>query len=99
MRTTLRLDDELYRRAKAAAAEQGMSLTRLVEEAIRERLDRSAPSPPRKRLRLPVSSATGGLAPGFADLQEAVAVADLGADLRRARRPGNLRRRKPGART
>jgi len=82
MQTTLRLDDDLYRRAKAQAAEQGISLTRLVEEAIRERLDRPAPSRRRRRLRLPVSSATGGLAPGFANLEEAIAAADLTADLR-----------------
>jgi len=85
MQTTLRIDDELYRRAKAEAAEQGMSMTKLVEEAIREHLDRPAPSPRRRRLRLPVSSATGGLAPGFSNLQEAIAAADLAADLRQTR--------------
>jgi hypothetical protein len=83
MQTTLRLDDDLYRRAKAAAAEQGMSLNRLVEDAIRELLDRPAPSPRRKHLRLPVSNAAGGLAPGFSDLKEVVAAVDLSADLRR----------------
>jgi predicted transcriptional regulator len=85
MQTTLRLDDELYRRAKTKAAEQGMSLTKLVEEAIRERLDRPAPSKRRRRLRLPVSTATGGLVPGFSDLEEAIAAADLAADLRQTR--------------
>jgi hypothetical protein len=85
MHTTLRIDDELYRRAKAKAAEQRMSLTKLVEEAIRECLDRPAPSPRRRRLRLPVSSATGGLAPGFLSLQESVAAADLAADVRQTR--------------
>lgn len=85
MQTTLRLDDELYRRAKTEAVKQGMSLTKLVEEAIRERLDRPAPSPRRRRLRLPVSTAAGGLAPGFSNLQEAVAAADLAADLRQTR--------------
>ncbi len=82
MQTTLRLDDELYRRAKAAAAEQGMSLTRLVEEAIRERLNRATLAPRRRRLRLPVATSTGGLAPEFSTLQEAIEAADLAADLR-----------------
>jgi hypothetical protein len=85
MQTTLRLDDELYRRAKTAAAEQGLSLTKLVEEAIRDRLNRAAPSSRRRRLRLPVSTATGGLAPGFSNLQEAIEAADLTDDLRQTR--------------
>lgn len=85
MQTTLRLDDELYRRAKAAAAEQGMSLTRLVEEAIRERLNGAAPAPRRRRLHLPVATATGGLVPEFSSLQEAIEAADLAADLRQMR--------------
>jgi hypothetical protein len=85
MQTTLRLDDDLYRRAKTAAAEQGVSLTKLVEDAVRERLDRAAPSSRRRRLRLPVSTATGGPAPGFSNLQEAAEAADLAADLRQTR--------------
>jgi hypothetical protein len=85
MQTTLRLDDELYRRAKAAAADEGLSLTKLVEEAIRERLTRVAPVVRRPHLRLPVSTATGGLAPEFSSLGEALEAADLAADLRQMR--------------
>lgn len=85
MQTTLRLDDELFRRAKAQAAVAGVSLTKLVEEAIREHLEKPSPAPRRRRLRLPVSSVTGGLAPGFSTLEEAVAAADLAADQARAR--------------
>ncbi|HBL28359.1 MAG TPA: hypothetical protein DD490_16115 [Acidobacteria bacterium] len=86
MQTTLRLDDDLGRRAKTQAAAQGISLTRLVEEAIREHLDRPAPARRRRPLHLPVSSAAGGLAPGFASLEEAVAAADLATDQALARR-------------
>ncbi len=85
MQTTLRLDDELFRKAKAQAAAQGISLTRLVEEAIQEHLDKPSSPPRRRRLRLPVSSSAGGFAPGFSTLKEAVAAADLGDDRRRAR--------------
>jgi hypothetical protein len=85
MQTTLRIDDELYRRAKTEAVKQGMSLTKLIEEAVRNLLDHPAPSPRRRRLRLPVSSASGGLVEGFASLEEAVAAADLAADLRQTR--------------
>ncbi len=46
MQTTLRIDDEIYRRAKAKAAELGLSLTRFLEESVEERLSRlDQPSP------------------------------------------------------
>jgi hypothetical protein len=38
MRTTVRLDDDLLREAKVRAAEQGISLTQLIDESLRERL-------------------------------------------------------------
>lgn len=40
MQTTLRLNDQLYRAAKAEAARQGIPLTRLIEQAVAERLRR-----------------------------------------------------------
>jgi hypothetical protein len=85
MQTTLRLDDELFRQAKAQAAARGVSLTKLVEEAIREHLSRPVANPLRRRVRLPVSKATGGLVPGFASLEEALSAADLADDRLRAR--------------
>ncbi len=85
MQTTLRLDDEIFRQAKSQAAARGISLTKLVEEAIREHLAKPASRPGRKRVRLPVSTASGGLAPGFSSLEEAVAAADLDDDRRQAR--------------
>ena len=39
MRTTVRLDDELLRRAKIHAAEQGTTLTALIEAGLRHVLD------------------------------------------------------------
>ena len=38
MRTTIRLDDDLMREAKVRAAEQGITLTQLIDESLRERL-------------------------------------------------------------
>jgi uncharacterized protein DUF6364 len=84
MQTTLRLDDELYRQAKAQAAAQGISVTKLVEEAIQEHLGRTQAAPRRRRIHLPVSTSIGGLLPEFATLEEAVAAADLTDDQRRA---------------
>ena len=81
MQTTLRLDDDLYRQAKARAAELGVSLTRFLEDSLRARLERAPALRSRgSGLRLPVSTARGGLAPGFSTLDEAVAAADLDRD-------------------
>jgi len=63
----------------------GMSLTKFLEEAVRERLYTPEPTPRRRRLRLPVSSAAGGLARGFSTLEDAVAAADLADDCLRMR--------------
>lgn len=40
MKTTIELNDELFREAKATAAREGLSLRRLFEEAVSERLTR-----------------------------------------------------------
>jgi hypothetical protein len=84
MQTTLRLDDDLYRQAKTRAAALGISLTRFLEEAVRQQLAAAAAPVRRRRIRLPVSSAASGLAEGCSTLEQAVAAADLAADLRRA---------------
>jgi hypothetical protein len=85
MQTTLRLDNELYRRAKARAAELGVSLTRFLEDAIRGRLHNPPRQPRRQQVRLPVSRATGGMVAGFGSLDEAIAAADLETDRRAIR--------------
>ena len=41
MKTTLEIPDELFRRAKLAAAEQGIPLRKLVSEALTEQLART----------------------------------------------------------
>ena len=77
MRKTLRLDGELYRQAEAHAEAQGISVTELVEEAIREQLRRQPTTQSLRRIRLPESTASGGLRPEFTTLEEAVAAAGL----------------------
>lgn len=39
MQTTLRIDDAVYREAKAEAAREGITLTRFIEEALRLRIE------------------------------------------------------------
>ena len=38
VQTTLRIDDAIYREAKAGAARLGLTLTRFIEEALRQRV-------------------------------------------------------------
>jgi hypothetical protein len=63
MKTTLDLNDALLTKAKALAAEQHTSLTRLIEEGLQLRL--RAQRAPSRPVRLPVYRGKGGLAPGL----------------------------------
>lgn len=63
MKTTLDLNDTLLAEAKAVAAQQRTTLTRLVEEGLQLRLRKQRL--PAKPIRLPVYRGTGGLAPGL----------------------------------
>jgi len=38
MQTTLRINHEIYREAKAVAARSGVTLTRFIEEALKDRI-------------------------------------------------------------
>jgi hypothetical protein len=62
MRTTVRLDGHLLERAKARAAEEGRTLTSLIEEGLTIIL--SSPKGVRRWVALPVSKAEGGILPG-----------------------------------
>ena len=61
MRTTLDIDDHLYRAAKVKAAKEGKTLTRVVEEALREYV---APNGPSKPFKLRWVTERGQLLPG-----------------------------------
>lgn len=63
MRTTIRLRDDLLTRAKRKAAEEGRTLTSLVEEGLT--LVLSLPKEPhQRRVELIVSKVSGGLQAG-----------------------------------
>jgi hypothetical protein len=64
MKTTLDLSDSLVAEAKALAARQHTTLTRVVEEGLRLRLQASKTSPKAARGRLPVFQGRGGLVSG-----------------------------------
>jgi hypothetical protein len=63
MRTTVRLRDDLLRRARKRAAEEHRTLTSLLEEGVSLVLARPRTGP-RERVVLPVSRARGGVLPG-----------------------------------
>jgi hypothetical protein len=63
MRTTLQLNKDLVERANKRAADEGRTLTSLVEEALTIIL--SSPTGERGEwIELPVSKASGGVKPG-----------------------------------
>jgi hypothetical protein len=74
MRTTVRINDNLLERAKKQAADEGRTLTSLIEDGLalilaKPKADR------RERVELPVSKASGGVLPGVdlnrtSDLEE-----------------------------
>ncbi len=80
MQTTLRLNDDLYRSAKARAAEEGVTLTRFIEGALAARLLQ-----PLGRLVPPLPAYDSGvILPAGFDLLAAMAEADATMDAQRA---------------
>lgn len=80
MRTTLDIDDTLLAEAKALAARERTTLTRLIEQGLAIRL-RSRPSPkPPRPTRLPVYPGRGGLQAGVADATTHRALLDAADD-------------------
>lgn len=80
MKTTLNLNDQLLADAKALAAQQRTSLTRLIEEGLQLRLRATGEAPKRGRLRLPVFKGRGGLVPGVNPLSNKALLEALGDD-------------------
>ena len=74
MRTTVRIDDDLYRRAKADAARRGQTVGELMEDALRAALRRT-PVAVAGLPELPVYGGSGTL-PGV-DLDDRRALGDL----------------------
>jgi len=75
MRTTVRMDDVLFRKLKAHAALTGRSMTAVIEDALRSYLNSSSPRPKRKRVTLTTVGGKG-LQPGV-DLDNSASLLDL----------------------
>jgi Ribbon-helix-helix protein, copG family len=83
-RTTVRLPEDLVRRAKRKAAAEGRSLTAMIEEGLRRIVNEDPQAKSALRTLPRVSVATGGLMPGV-DLNDSAALQDVD-DLEYARR-------------
>ncbi len=76
MRTTIRIDDDLFAEIKTEAARTGRTLTQVVEDALREFLARKRSAGGRRRaVELPTFRGRG-LQPGV-DLDSTAALLDL----------------------
>ncbi len=75
MRTTIHLPDDLHRRAKRVAANEGRTLTELIEEGLRTVLSRRV-GPSETRIRPRVSAQSGRVMPGI-DLTKTSELLDL----------------------
>jgi hypothetical protein len=80
MKTTLDLNDTLLTTAKALAAQQRTSLTRLIEEGLQLRLRAQAAVEPHSKARLPVFKGRGGLRSGVNPLSNKALLSALGDD-------------------
>jgi hypothetical protein len=75
-RTTVRLPEDLVRRAKRKAAADGVSLTALIEDGLRRVLNERGSGRSVRRVLPPVSTAKGGTMAGI-DLKDSAALQEM----------------------
>ena len=75
-RTTVRLPSELLKRAKRKAAEEGRTLTALIEDGLRLVVSNEGPKAKRPRGPVPVSQAKGDTWPGI-DISDSAALQEM----------------------
>jgi predicted transcriptional regulator len=75
MRTTIRLDDELFAEAKALAARTGRTFTQVIHDALRQSLAQGAHGHPADPVRLPTFQGRG-IRSGV-DLDDAAGLLDV----------------------
>jgi Family of unknown function (DUF6364) len=80
MKTTLDLNDALLASAKALAAQERTSLTRLIEEGLQLRLRSRGPAVRSPRPKLPVLKGRGGLVAGVDPRSNRAMLEALGDD-------------------
>lgn len=75
MRTTIRLNDDLFRQVRESAVETNRTLTAVIEDALRLSLQSKSTVLRRGKTRIPTSG-SGGLLPGV-DLDDFSAIIDI----------------------
>ena len=65
MKTTVRMDDHLYRRVKARAAEEGRTVAAVLEDAVRIGMDTTEPSNEEAERYFPTPLDIGSFRPGI----------------------------------
>lgn len=80
MKTTLDISDQLLAEAKALAAQERTTLTRVIEDGLQLRLRAKAASARKGRVRLPVFKGRGGLVAGVDPLSNKALLEALGDD-------------------
>ena len=75
MRTTIRFNEQLLVQAKKLAADRGITLTALLEDSLREFLNRRGPAPRRGEVRL-TTAGRGGVRQNV-DLDDSAALLEL----------------------
>ena len=75
-RTTVRLPDDLIKRAKRKAAAEGRTLTSLIEDGLRLVVAENRKAAKGKRVLPPISKASGGPMPGI-DLTDLSALQEI----------------------
>jgi hypothetical protein len=80
MKTTLDINDSLLATAKAQAARQRTTLTRLIEEGLQLRLRSSRVTPKASKRKIPVHKGRGGLVAGLNPLSNKALLDAAGDD-------------------
>lgn len=80
VKTTLDINDQLFIDAKALAARQRTSLTRLIEEGLQLRLRANSAYAKQRRVCLPIFKGRGGLVRGVDPLSNKGLLEALGDD-------------------
>lgn len=82
MRTTLVIDDQIYRQVKLVAAQDNSTISSVVEEALRSLIERRTACPATPNRPMPLAQSAGWVKPGvdIYDSRQLTEILDEGRD-------------------